>query len=181
MVGRMVESRRRRKPWDSIVYDPDLDWSMSEPGTDLPGTTRFAARETIFTSPPSSRCAPTPANRCGTIKPRRVTTGITTRPNPSCSLTLTIDGQQRRVLMQANKNGFFYVLDREKGSLISATPFTEINWATGIDSNGRPIENAGDPGDERRHHREAFHRGRAQLEPHLVQSNDRACVPQRVG
>ncbi len=44
--------------------------------------------------------------------------------------------------MQANKNGFFYVLDREKGALLSATPFTDINWATGVDSNGRPIENA---------------------------------------
>src|SRR5260370_23038158 len=56
--------------------------------------------------------------------------------------TLTIDGRQRRVVMQANKNGFFYVLDREKGALISAHPITPINWANGIDSNGRPIENA---------------------------------------
>ena len=56
--------------------------------------------------------------------------------------TLTIEGQQRRVLMQANKNGFFYELDRETGKLISARPYAEINWATGIDPNGRPIENA---------------------------------------
>src|ERR1035437_11165702 len=55
--------------------------------------------------------------------------------------TLTIEGQQRRVLMQANKNGFFYELDRETGELISARPYAEINWATGIDSSGRPIEN----------------------------------------
>ena len=44
--------------------------------------------------------------------------------------------------MQANKNGFFYVLDRENGKLISARPYAPINWATGIDANGRPIENA---------------------------------------
>ncbi len=44
--------------------------------------------------------------------------------------------------MQANKNGFFYVIDRENGTLISGTPYTDVNWATGIDANGRPIENA---------------------------------------
>lgn len=61
---------------------------------------------------------------------------------PLLLATLTIDGQPRRVVMQANKNGFFYVLDREKGTLLSASPYTDINWATGIDSNGCPIENA---------------------------------------
>ena len=45
--------------------------------------------------------------------------------------------------MQANKNGFFYVLDRQTGKLISARPFTDMSWATGIDSNGRPIEAPG--------------------------------------
>src|SRR5258705_7115058 len=44
--------------------------------------------------------------------------------------------------MQANKNGFFYVLDRQTGKLISAQNFTPINWARGVDPNtGRPIEN----------------------------------------
>jgi quinohemoprotein ethanol dehydrogenase len=56
---------------------------------------------------------------------------------------LTIDGQQRKVLMQAPKNGFFYVLDRTNGELISAKAFTYVNWATGIDvKTGRPIEAA---------------------------------------
>ena len=54
---------------------------------------------------------------------------------------LTIAGRERRVLMQAPKNGFFYVIDRSNGELISAQPFTNINWATGIDmKTGRPIE-----------------------------------------
>src|SRR5438309_7749436 len=44
--------------------------------------------------------------------------------------------------MQANKNGFFYELDPATGKLISARPYAEMNWATGIDSNGRPMENA---------------------------------------
>jgi alcohol dehydrogenase (cytochrome c)/quinohemoprotein ethanol dehydrogenase len=55
---------------------------------------------------------------------------------------LTIGGQPRKVLMQASKNGFFYVLDRASGTLISATNFVPVNWASGIDSkSGRPIEN----------------------------------------
>jgi quinohemoprotein ethanol dehydrogenase len=57
---------------------------------------------------------------------------------------LTIDGVRRPVLMQANKNGFFYVLDRKTGQLISAKNFTPVTWASGIDlKTGRPIENAG--------------------------------------
>lgn len=56
---------------------------------------------------------------------------------------LTIDGQRRKALMQAPKNGFFYVLDRANGELISAKAFTYVNWATGIDmKTGRPIEAA---------------------------------------
>lgn len=55
---------------------------------------------------------------------------------------LTIAERPRRVVMQANKNGFFYVLDRQTGQIISATPFVDgITWATRIDSiTGRPVE-----------------------------------------
>ena len=54
---------------------------------------------------------------------------------------LTIDGRDRKVLMQAPKNGFFYVLDRLTGELISAEPYARVNWASGIDlETGRPIE-----------------------------------------
>ncbi|MBV8904311.1 MAG: PQQ-binding-like beta-propeller repeat protein, partial [Acidobacteriia bacterium] len=55
---------------------------------------------------------------------------------------LTIDGRSRRVVMHAPKDGFFYVLDSITGELISADPFTKVNWATGIDrKTGRPIVN----------------------------------------
>ncbi len=55
---------------------------------------------------------------------------------------LKIDGKMRKVLMQAPKNGFFYVIDRTNGKLISAKPFAEETWAKGIDqTTGRPIEN----------------------------------------
>jgi quinohemoprotein ethanol dehydrogenase len=54
---------------------------------------------------------------------------------------LMIDGEVRQVIMQAPKNGFFYVLDRATGELISAQPYTQVNWAKGIDLHtGRPIE-----------------------------------------
>ena len=54
---------------------------------------------------------------------------------------LSIDGQMTPVALKADRNGFFYVLNRETGKLISAKPFVPINWATGVDLNtGRPIE-----------------------------------------
>lgn len=54
---------------------------------------------------------------------------------------MEIDGQERKVIMQAPKNGFFYVLDRTNGKLLSAEPYTYVNWATAIDkATGKPIE-----------------------------------------
>jgi quinohemoprotein ethanol dehydrogenase len=56
---------------------------------------------------------------------------------------LNIGGQPRQVLMQANKNGFFYVLDRKTGKLISAKAIMPVTWASGIDlKTGRPIEHS---------------------------------------
>ncbi|MCB2015704.1 MAG: PQQ-dependent dehydrogenase, methanol/ethanol family [Sphingobium sp.] len=54
---------------------------------------------------------------------------------------LQIDGQERKVLMQAPTNGFFYVIDRSNGKLISAEKFGKANWADRIDiKTGRPVE-----------------------------------------
>ncbi|HKR90279.1 MAG TPA: PQQ-dependent dehydrogenase, methanol/ethanol family [Phenylobacterium sp.] len=53
---------------------------------------------------------------------------------------LTIEGKPRKVLMQAPKNGFFYVLDAATGKLLSAKPYAAISWAKGVDlATGRPI------------------------------------------
>jgi len=55
---------------------------------------------------------------------------------------LSINERTRKVLMQANKNGFFYVIDRITGQFISAQPFSMVTWAKGIDAKtGRPILN----------------------------------------
>jgi quinohemoprotein ethanol dehydrogenase len=51
---------------------------------------------------------------------------------------LVIGGRPRKVLMQASKGGFFYVLDRITGEFLSATPFAPLNWASGHDTTGRP-------------------------------------------
>jgi quinohemoprotein ethanol dehydrogenase len=54
---------------------------------------------------------------------------------------LQIGGRTRKVLMQAPKNGFFYVLDRLTGELLSAEPYAKVTWAKGVDlKTGRPIE-----------------------------------------
>ncbi|WP_170942338.1 PQQ-binding-like beta-propeller repeat protein, partial [Noviherbaspirillum denitrificans] len=55
---------------------------------------------------------------------------------------MDVDGAKRKVIMQANRNGFFYVLDRTSGKLLKANPFVDkITWAKGIDmKTGRPID-----------------------------------------
>jgi len=56
--------------------------------------------------------------------------------------TLKLGGVDRKVLMQASKNGFFYVLDRKSGELLSADPFVATTWASKVDlKTGRPVEN----------------------------------------
>ena len=55
---------------------------------------------------------------------------------------MEIDGRMRKVIMQAPKNGFFYVLDRQTGELLRANPYVTVNWASHIDmETGRPVEN----------------------------------------
>ncbi len=54
---------------------------------------------------------------------------------------MIIEGRMRKVLMQAPKNGFFYVIDRITGQLLSAKPFAKVTWATSIDAvTGRPVQ-----------------------------------------
>ena len=53
----------------------------------------------------------------------------------------TFHGQPRKMLMQASRNGYFFVLDRTNGKSLLTVPFGPVNWATGIDAQGRPIPN----------------------------------------
>ena len=65
-----------------------------------------------------------------------------TATQPLMLLDLEIDGAERQVIVQAPKNGFFYVVDRLTGELVSAEPFADdITWATRVDmETGRPVE-----------------------------------------
>jgi quinohemoprotein ethanol dehydrogenase len=67
-----------------------------------------------------------------------------TSTQPMVLADLTINGQQRKVLLHAPKNGFFYVLDRITGEFISGDKYVKrVTWAVGLDKNGRPIEAEG--------------------------------------
>lgn len=57
---------------------------------------------------------------------------------------IPVDGQMRKVICWANRNGFYYVLDRTTGEYLTGTPFVDVTWASGLDENGRPVltENA---------------------------------------
>src|SRR5207248_4199330 len=52
-------------------------------------------------------------------------------------------GRPRKTMLWANRNGMFYVLDRENGQFLLGKPFTKVNWATGFDERGRPLRAPG--------------------------------------
>jgi alcohol dehydrogenase (cytochrome c) len=55
-------------------------------------------------------------------------------------------GAPAKLMLWANRNGFFYVLDRVTGRFLSGTPFVKVNWASGLDQRGRPIQTPQPPG-----------------------------------
>jgi alcohol dehydrogenase (cytochrome c) len=57
------------------------------------------------------------------------------------------NGKPTKVMLWANRNGFFYVLDRATGQFLSGTPFVKVTWASGLDKNGRPIQTPAGPGE----------------------------------
>ncbi|XAH25717.1 PQQ-dependent dehydrogenase, methanol/ethanol family [Xylophilus sp. GW821-FHT01B05] len=65
-----------------------------------------------------------------------------TSTQPMILADLKIAGKPRKVILHAPKNGFFFVIDRTNGQFISAKNFVPVNWASGYDKNGRPIETA---------------------------------------
>ena len=97
-----------------------------------------------------------------------------TSTQPMILADIKIDGAPRKVILHAPKNGFFFVIDRTNGKFISAKNFVDVNWATGYDANGRPIEVAGGAlgGQAVRQHPRPVRR--AQLAPDVVQPADRA-------
>lgn len=129
--------------WDSLAYDPALDLLYVGTGNGSPWS-RFVRSpgggDNLYV--------------CSILALRPDTGELVwhyqTTPGDNWDYTSTqhilladleIDGRTRQVLMQAPKNGFFYVLDRATGELLSAEPFAEVTWAKGVDlATGRPIE-----------------------------------------
>ncbi len=94
---------------------------------------------------------------------------------------MTIEGKPTKVLMDANRNGFFYVLDRTNGKLLAANPYVKVNWATGIDmKTGRPIETdvSKDAREGKKVIGSAVDPRRQELGADVVQSADRPCLRQ---
>ncbi len=129
--------------WDSLAYDPALDLLYVGVGNGSPWNRKLRSPkggDNLYLS---------------SIVALRPETGeyvwhYQTTPGESWDFTATqhmiladlmIGGRQRQVIMQAPKNGFFYVLDRATGEFLSATAYAPVNWAKGIDpKTGRPIE-----------------------------------------
>jgi quinohemoprotein ethanol dehydrogenase len=129
--------------WDSFAYDPDLDLFYIGTGNGSPWSRTLRSPgggDNLFLA---------------SIVAVRPDTGeyvwhYQTVPGDTWDYTavqhmilaeLDIDGRQRKVIMQAPKNGFFYVLDRETGELLSAEKIMPTNWASHIDiETGRPVE-----------------------------------------
>jgi len=127
--------------WDSMAYDPELDLLYVGVGNGSPWNPDLRSPDggdNLFLS---------------SIVALRPETGeyvwhFQTTPGDQWDFTATqqmilteleIEGQSRKVIMQAPKNGFFYVLDRKTGEFISGEPFVTVNWADGLDpETGRP-------------------------------------------
>jgi quinohemoprotein ethanol dehydrogenase len=130
--------------WDAMAYDPELGLLYIGTGNGSPWDRNFRSPgggDNLYLS---------------SIVALKASTGeyvwhYQTTPGEQWDFTatqhiiladLTIKGEKRKLLMQAPKNGFFYVLDRTNGKFISGDAFVYVNWAKGIDSlTGRPIEN----------------------------------------
>jgi PQQ-dependent dehydrogenase (methanol/ethanol family) len=130
--------------WDSMAYDPALDLLYIGTGNGSPWNQALRSPgggDNLFLS---SIVALDPDDG-SYVWHYQTTPGETwdyTATQPIIVATLTLDGVDRRVVMQAPKNGFFYVLDARSGELISADNFAAVNWAEGIDlETGRPVEN----------------------------------------
>ncbi len=130
--------------WDSIVYDKEFNQVLIGVGNGSPWDHRLRSNgkgDNLFVSSVVALDADT-----GEYKWHYQ--GVPgeswdfTQTQSIILATLKIGGADRKVMMQAPKNGLFYVIDRSNGKLISAKNFVPVNWTTGVDmATGRPMEN----------------------------------------
>jgi quinohemoprotein ethanol dehydrogenase len=132
--------------WDAMAYDPEADLLYIGTGNGGPwnqnirspqGGDNLYLASIIAVNPDTGRMA-------WYFQENPGESWDFTATQPMILANLTIDGQERKVIMQAPKNGYFYVLDRITGKFISGKPFVKrMTWSMGLDKNGRPIEAPG--------------------------------------
>jgi len=136
--GKRSNLRVGGSTWITGTYDPELNltyWGTGNPGPDMDGDVRPG--DNLYTC---SIVALDPDT--GALKWHFQFTPHDTHDWDAVAdpvlADLTIGGRKVKALIQANRNGHFYVLDRTNGKFLLAVPYTKVNWNSGIDSNGRP-------------------------------------------
>ncbi|MBV9268580.1 MAG: PQQ-dependent dehydrogenase, methanol/ethanol family [Acidobacteriaceae bacterium] len=127
--------------WMTGTYDPDLNltyWSTGNPWPDYYGGGRRGAN--LYTDSIVALDADT-----GKLRWYFQFTPHDTHDWDAQSIPVLVDlpyeGRTRKLLLHPNRNGFFYLLDRETGQYLCARPFVDLlDWAKGIDKDGHPIE-----------------------------------------
>jgi quinohemoprotein ethanol dehydrogenase len=129
--------------WNAITYDPDFDRVYIGTGNGSPWNRKVRSPgggDNLFVCSIVALDAETGEY----VWHYQTTPGETWDYNSAMDITLAtlrIAGRERRVILHAPKNGFFYVIDRETGKLISAEKFAKVTWAERIDlATGRPVE-----------------------------------------
>jgi alcohol dehydrogenase (cytochrome c) len=127
--------------WLTGSYDPDLDtlfWTVGNPGAQIDRSLRGNG-DNLFTD---SVVALDPGT--GGLKWHFQFTPNDGHDWDSAEDVILVDrpwhGQNRKLLLHADRNALFYVLDRSNGKFLSGTPFVYQNWNQGLDENGRPIQ-----------------------------------------
>jgi quinohemoprotein ethanol dehydrogenase len=129
--------------WHGITYDPELDLLYIGTGNGAPWNQRIRSPgggDNLFLCSVVALDPDTGEYRWH----YQTVPGETWDYNSNMDIVLAdleIEGRTVKALMHAPKNGFFYVIDRETGKLVSAEPFGHITWATHVDmETGRPVE-----------------------------------------
>ena len=129
--------------WVTGSYDPALNtvyWGTGNPGPQLYGQNRQG--DNLFSDSLVALDADTGALKWYfQFTPHDVHDWDST--HVPVLIDEAIDGQPRKLVAVANRNGFFYLLDRTNGRFLLAKPYTEVTWATGIAADGRPIVRPG--------------------------------------
>jgi quinohemoprotein ethanol dehydrogenase len=139
--GKWYEYGGGGTPWDAIVYDEELDRVYVGTGNGSPWNRHYRSDgkgDNLFLSSVLALNPDTGAYLWHYQESPGESWDFTS-VQPIMLADLTIDGTPRKALLHAPKNGFFYVLDRYTGKVISANNFVPVNWATHVDvATGRP-------------------------------------------